>query len=190
MHQPTTPNKSAHIHLEEMPFQASHQRSGINTGSGRVGEHGITSSVSKFSLNLKANALFTGLKARRYHSISTHVRSTILRFFQCIISSSFERHTVLFCEIFTPTLNPCLLPPPDSEAPSMTLCAQFLSLGSEAIPYVGAGTNCLFPSSDLSSLYVQYDRTTKKKLAKNVSSPCGNLCFACNCAVAPGSLGT
>ena len=45
--------------------------------------------------------VFTGLKARRYHSISTHVRSTILRFFQLIMSSSLERHTVLFFARFT-----------------------------------------------------------------------------------------
>ena len=64
------------------------------------------------------------------HSICTHVRSTIFRFFQLIISCNFgSPHLIVLCQFYplsTKTLVHCLLSPPNSETTSMTLCARFL----------------------------------------------------------------
>ena len=75
------------------------------------------------------NAQFTGLKTRRDHSISTHVRSTILHFPIHHFFQLGAPYSIVVCQfhpLISKTLDHRLLPTPDSEAPSMTLCAQFL----------------------------------------------------------------
>ena len=97
-------------------------------------------------------------------------------------------YSTVLCQFYSPliskTLNHCLLPPPDSEAPSMTLCAQFLFSSSEAMPFFNAGTNCWLPSSDLSSSYVQQNRTTNKSWRSTFRHHVGTCVLPCSCAMA------
>ena len=84
----TTPKKTAHTHHEEMPFQASHQRRGVNSGWSRVGEHEITclvphqpSQSPNVSIELKVNAQFTGLKASPSSPSSPHLSHELTGWF-------------------------------------------------------------------------------------------------------------
>ena len=209
----TTPNKTAHVYHEEMPFQASHQRRGVNSGSGMVGELEITCLVvphqpaqspnvqqiwkvdalfhwtasTKMSLNFSTRAInhFTFLSVYHIFQLGTPY-STVL----C------QLHTLI-----SETLSHCLLPPPDSEAPSMTLCAQFLFLGSEAMPHFMQEQIACFP------LRISHrdtgDMTAPRKIAGEVRfrHHVGTCVLPCSCAVAlpilsrvsalsSGSLGT
>ena len=115
------------------------------------------------------------------HSICTHVRSTFLRFFQLIISSSLERHISLFCAIL-PTLHEDfgLLPPPHSEPTSMTLCVR-LHLSQAPQPGNFLCWNNLFvPSSVLSSQAVQCARTATSSLQSTFHHHIGTCVSPCS----------
>ena len=117
------------------------------------------------------------MKARRI-SISTHVRSTIFRLFQLVISPNLERHTVLSCAMLTHSSPMHWGSHLQSlkRRPWHCVPISFFTFRSRII--FCARINCLLPFFGSLVVIRAMCPYHEKQLAKYVSLPCRSWCFA------------